>query len=60
MRRDFFVELSKSRPTAKARDVSLLGLTQGRGDGRSAVAGPGVSPRAGASDYFEGPVFRGL
>ena len=56
MRRDFFVELSRSRPTAKPRDVSSLGLTRGRGDGRSAEAGPGASPFAGASDHLEGPM----
>ncbi len=56
MRHDFFVELSRSRPTRKPRDVSSLRADARAGDGRSAVAGPG----AGASDYFEGPVSWGL
>jgi len=55
MRHDFFVELSRSRPTTKPRDVSSLRADARAGDGRSAVAGPG----AGASDYFEGPVSLG-
>jgi len=56
MRHDFFVELSRSRPTTKPRDVSSLRADARAGDGRSAVASPG----AGASDYFEGPVSWGL
>ena len=56
MRHDFFVQLSRSRPTTKPRDVSSLRADARAGDGRSAVADPGASPRAGASGYFEGSV----
>jgi len=56
MRHDFFVELSRSRPTRNLAMFSSLRADARAGDGRSAVAGPG----AGASDYFEGPVSGGF
>jgi len=45
MRRDFFVELSRSRPTAKPRDVSSLGLTRGRAMGDQPKLAP-AHPRS--------------